>query len=163
MRKNISRLILLPLLVFVSGVAWAKPQIKLSMTSEKEVTVKQGGKNVVKRMPASDIEPGQILIFTIKYTNAGNEKATNVVINNPIPKETVYEVGSAKGGSEITFSIDNGKDFKRPSLLTYEVTGPDGKKIRKKASPEQYTHVRWLISEVPPGGSGEVSYRARVK
>jgi len=163
MHKNISRLILLTLFMFSSGVVWAKPQIKLSMTSEKEVTVKQDGKNIVKRMPASKIEPGQVLIFTIKYSNTGDEKATNVVINNPIPKQTVYEVGSAKGGNEITFSIDNGKNFKRPSMLTYELTGQDGKKIRKKASPEQYTHVRWLISALPPGSSGEVSYRVRVK
>jgi hypothetical protein len=87
-----------------------------------------------------------------------------VVVDNPIPKETTYVVGSANGaGSDITFSINNGKDFKKPTLLTYEVKGPDGKSIKKKASPEQYTNVRWVISTVPPGKGGEVSFKARVK
>lgn len=150
--------------ITVSTTAWAKPEIVLSVTSEKEVIEKQNGKNVVKRVPAKDIESGQILIFTLKYSNKGNENAKNVVFDNPIPKETVYEVGSAKGArSKITFSINDGKNYKKPSLLTYEIKGPDGKKIRKKASPENYTNVRWVVPSVPPGGGGELSYRARVR
>jgi len=157
--------------ITVSTTAWAKPEIVLSVTSEKEVIEKQNGKNVVKRVPAKDIESGakdiesgQVLIFTLKYSNKGNENAKNVVFDNPIPKETVYEVGSAKGaGSEITFSINDGKSYKKPSMLTYEIKGAGGKKIRKKASPEKYTNVRWIIPGVPPGAGGELSYRARVR
>jgi len=151
-------------LLLVSSIAWAKPQIVLSINSEKEVIEKQNGKKIVKRVPATDVEPGQTLIFTLKYSNKGNENAKNVVVDNPIPKETVYEVGSAIGaGSDITFSINNGKDYKKPSLLTYEIKGSDGKPVRKKASPEQYTNVRWIIPSVPPGGAGELSYRVRVR
>ena len=125
---------------------------------------KKNGKNVLKRVPASDVESGQVLIFTLKYSNKGNEKAKNVVVDNPIPKETIYEIGSATGaGSKITFSINDGKNYKKPSMLTYEIKGSDGKKVRKKASPEKYTNVRWLIPSVPPGGGGELSYRARVR
>lgn len=150
--------------MFLSVSVWAKPEITLSMTSEKEVVEKQNGKEVVKRIPAKDIEPGQVLIFTLKYSNKGDEAATNVVFDNPIPKETVYEIGSATGsGSDITFSINGGKDYKKPTLLTYEIKGPGGKAIKKKASPGQYTNVRWVVATVPPGSGGELSYRARVK
>ncbi len=151
-------------LVFLSATAWAKPKVELTMTSEKEVVEKNNGVETVKRVPATDIESGQVLIYTMKYSNTGDEAATNVVVDNPIPKETVYELDSAKGaGSEIKFSINGGKNYKQPSLLTYEIKGSDGKPVRKKASPEQYTHVRWIIATVPPGGSGELSYRVRVK
>jgi uncharacterized repeat protein (TIGR01451 family) len=158
------RLVTLMALLLITTTAWAKPEITLSVTSEKEVVEKQNGKNIVKRVPAKDVESGQVLIFTLKYSNSGNENAKNVVFDNPIPKETVYEIGSAKGvGSEITFSINDGKSYKKPSMLTYEIKGPDGKRIRKNASPEKYTNVRWVIPSVPPGGGGELSYRVRVR
>ena len=155
---------ILAMLIFTSTTAWAKPEIVLSISSEKEVVEKQNGKDITRRVQATDVEPGQVLIFTLRYSNKGNEIAKNVVVDNPVPKETIYEVGSATGaGSAITFSINNGKDYKKPSLLTYEIKGSDGKLVRKKASPEQYTNVRWTIASVPPGGSGELSYRARVR
>jgi len=149
---------------FICSVAWAKPEVTLSIVSEKEVKEQQNGKEVVKRVRADEIEPGQVLIYTLTYSNKGDEKATNVVFDNQIPKEVVYVVGSASDEEgEVTFSINNGKDFKRPSMLTYEVKGQDGKIIKKKASPEQYTNIRWVISVIPPGKSGKLSYRAKVK
>ena len=159
-----SQYLTLLVLVFLSATAWAKPKVELTMTSEKEIVEKNNGVETVKRVPATDIESGQVLIYTLKYSNKGDEAATNVVVDNPIPGETVYEVGSVTGaGSEITFSIDGGKGYKKPSLLTYEIKGSTGVPVRKQASPEQYTHVRWIIATVPAGGSGELSYRVRVK
>jgi len=68
--------------------------------------------------------------------------------------------GSAFGNdAEITFSIDNGKTFKKPSLLTYEVKLPSGKIEKRTASPEQYTHIRWTVSVIPAHGSGQVVFR----
>ena len=164
MHKTQQHFFIFLLSLLLSTTVWAKPKVELSMSSEKEITLKENGVDVVKRVPATEVEPGQILVFTLSYSNKGDEKATNVVFNNPIPKETVYEPGSAIGsGSEITFSIDGGKNYKKPSLLTYETRGPDGKPVKKKASPEQYTHVRWKISSVAPGGGGQLSYKARVK
>ena len=164
MHRKGQRLVTLMALFLITTTAWAKPEIVLSVISEKEVIEKQNGKNIVKHVPAKDIESGQVLIFTLKYSNKGNENAKNVVFDNPIPKETVYEVGSAKGaGSEITFSINDGKSYKKPSMLTYEIKGAGGKTIRKNASPEKYTNVRWIIPGVPPGAGGELSYRARVR
>ena len=152
------------MLLIISSTAWAKPEVTLSITSEKEVVEKQNGKEVVRYVRADEVDPGQVLVYTLSYANKGDEKATDVVVDNQIPKEVVYIVGSASGeGSVITFSINNGKDYKRPSLLTYEVKGPDGKTVRKIASPEQYTNIRWVINEVPPGGSGKLIYRAKVK
>lgn len=164
MRRKQQFGLLMLLMLFASSTAWAKPEVTLSITSEKEVKVQQDGKEVTRRVVANEVEPGQVLIYTLKYSNKGDEKATNVVIDNQIPKEVVYLIGSATGiGSEITFSINNGKEFKRPSLLTYEIKDADGRTVKKKASPEQYTNIRWVINEIPQGGGGELTYRARVK
>ena len=161
--KNL-HLIVFMALIFISTSVWAKPEITLSVTSEKEIIEMNQGKKNVKRVPAKEIEPGQVLIFTLKYSNKGDEAATKVVFDNPIPKETVYEMGSAAGsGSDITFSINGGKDYKKPTFLMYEVKGTDGKAVKRKASPDLYTNVRWVISTVPPGSDGELSFRAKVK
>jgi uncharacterized repeat protein (TIGR01451 family) len=155
---------LITLLLFAPAIALAQPKISVSMKAEKEVVEVVNGKQVTKRIPAQSADPGQKLIFTLQYKNDGNEKATNVKVDNPIPENTIYIVGSGIGkNSKMLFSIDGGKSYKQPSLLTYEETLPDGKKVKKQASPEQYTHVRWVISEVPPGKAGTVGFQVKMK
>lgn len=149
--------------LFLPLSAFAKPQITIDMTSEKEIIEMVDGKEVTKLVSATEVEPGQILIFNLNYANNGDEKATNVVINNPIPKDTIYVIGSAsEDKGELLFSIDSGQAFKKPSLLTYEIKSQDGKLIRKIASPEQYTDIRWIIPEILPGTSGKLSFQVKV-
>jgi uncharacterized repeat protein (TIGR01451 family) len=156
--------VLLTLFFIFPVTAFAQPEITIDMKAEKEVVEVVGGKQVVKRIEAKTANPGEKLIFTLQYKNKGNEKAKNVKVDNPIPKDTVFVVGSGIGkNSKMMFSIDGGKTYKAPSLLQYEVTLSDGKKIKKQASPDQYTHVRWIISEVPPGQQGTVGFQVKMK
>lgn len=154
------------LLIFAltPAISWARPDVKLSIKSEKEVVQIKNGKKIIKRVPAKTVSSGKTLIFVLRYVNQGKDPAVNVKFNNPISEEGEYLVGSAKGkGSTITFSIDGGKNFKKPGLLTYEVVQPNGKKKKKVASPEQYTHVRWLIPRIAPGGKGQLEFKVRIK
>lgn len=164
MYKN-AILVLLGTMVFSLPVsATAGPKIEVQTISEKEIIEIVDGKETVKIIPATDIEPGQNLIFTLKYSNTGDEKATNVVINNPIPKDTTYQIGSAFGeNSTIVFSIDSGQTFKDPSLLEYEIKGSNGKSTQKIASSEQYTDIRWIVQKISPGEQGKVGFKAKVK
>ena len=144
--------------------AFAAADIKLSVTAEKEVTVKEAGREVKKRTAAETIEPGEEIIYTIRYVNRGDLEATNVDVKNPVPINTVYVSGSASGkGSDITFSADEGKTFGKSSSVTFQVRDANGKKITRNAEPENYTHVRWIIKQIDPGQSGELGYRVRVK
>lgn len=149
--------------LFLPTAALAKPQVELAITAEKEVTAVENGQQVVKRVPAADILPGETVIYTIVFANTGDETATNMLIDDPIPDGTAYVPGSATEAGEVTFSIDGGQTYKKPSLLTYEVTNPDGSKEKRVASPEQYTHVRWQIPQIAAGAKGEVSFRVKVK
>jgi uncharacterized repeat protein (TIGR01451 family) len=149
--------------LLLPALAWAAPKVELSIQAEKEVTVTEDGKKVTKRVAAEEAAPGETIIFTITYANTGDEAATNVVVNNPLPQGTAYIPGSATEKGEVSFSIDGGETFKKPSLLTYEVTNPDGTKEKRTASPEQYTHVRWQLPSIPAGEKGEVSFRVKVK
>lgn len=152
------------ILIFIPGLAFAEPKVSIETVAEKEIVETVDGKKVKKLVPAKNADPGQKIIFTLNYKNKGSEKAVKVKIDNPIPKGTSYVVGSGIGkNSKMLFSIDGGKTYHSPSLLKYTVTLNDGKKVQKQASPDQYTNVRWVINEIPPGGSGKVGFRVKVK
>ena len=144
--------------------ALAKPLVSVSITAEKEVTVVMNGQKATKKVAANTIDPGDVIFYTLNYINSGNEAATNAVLDDPLPKGTVYLPGSAFGaGAEITFSIDGGKTFKKPSLLTYTVKHPNGTSENRAASPEEYTHIRWVIAKIPAGAKGTVGFRVEIK
>lgn len=151
------------MLVAMPLAAWAQPKVEISIKAEKEVTVTAKGKQVKRKIAAKGVQPGEEIIYTLNYSNSGTEAAKDVVISDPIPEGTAYLPGSASEVGELTFSIDKGKSFKKPTLLTYELKGGDGKVLKKVATPDDYTDIRWTIPSIPAGGKGSVSFRVKVK
>ncbi|MDZ7686202.1 MAG: hypothetical protein U5O39_15330 [Gammaproteobacteria bacterium] len=155
---------LLFLIASSPAMAVADPNIQLDMSVAKEIVVEQDGEQVRRWVEASDVQPGEKLMYTVNYVNTGDEPATEVKIENPIPDLTVYVSDSASGeNSKIVFSADGGKTFASPEEVTYEVAVFGGGTDRRKASPARYTNIRWLIDEIPPGASGEVSFVVTVQ
>jgi len=162
MKKIAQLVVVVSLLLPLTAIA--KPLVSVSITAEKEITVTEKGKTVKKMIPADKIEAGDIIFYKINYVNSGDEPATDAVLNDPIPQGTSYLPGTAYGeAADVTFSIDGGKSFKKPSLLTYEIKHKDGTVEKKAASSEEYTNIRWLISRVPAGSRGTVGFQVRVK
>ena len=158
----------LPLLCFmllcIPAAALAKPNVAVSIKAEKEITVKENGKEVKKVIEAKEILPGDIITYSLNFANSGDAAASNVILNDPIPEGTAYLFGSAtETAGELSFSIDHGKSFKKASMLTYEMSLPGGGKEKRTASPEQYTDIRWIIKTIPPGVQGLVSFKVKVK
>ncbi|MFZ1036437.1 MAG: hypothetical protein WAU61_04670 [Smithella sp.] len=152
-------LLLVPILLLFSVQVFAKALITVNIKAEKEVTVNKEKKMVAVKA----IDPGDVVLYTINYVNSGDEAATNAFLDDPVPKGTFYLDGSAIGkDADVTFSIDGGKTFKKPSVLTYEVK-VNGKMEKRIASPEQYTDIRWTVSVIPAHGSGQVGFKVRVK
>lgn len=147
-------------LTLASVAAMAAPQISIETRVEKEVRVTDAnGETRVERVTADTVSPGETLFFTLSFSNSGDEAATNVKLDNPIPEGTRYVGNSAWGqDADILFSIDQGQTFKQPAMLTYSVDGAES-----QASPEQYTNVRWLIGSIPAGSSGEAGFSATVQ
>ena len=169
-KENIvKRALLKKLVVVVAGLlvtaslAWAKPLVSVGITAEKEVTVVVKGEKVKKRVPIKTIKPDEVIFYTLSYINSGDEAATNAVLDDPIPQGSVYIPGSATGvGAEILFSIDGGKTFKKPTLLTYEIKNSDGALDKRTASPDEYTHIRRIIDKIPAGAKGKVGFQVRI-
>ena len=163
MKKHVWLMAILAALLLPMA-AFAKPLVSVSITAEKEVTVVKDGQKVTKKVPATKIDAGDVIFYTVSYVNSGDEPATNAVLDDPIPLGTVYLPGSAFGaGAEITFSTDGGKAFKKPSLLVYEMKNPNGAMEKRTASPEEYTHIRWIISKINAGAKGTVGFQVKIK
>ena len=97
-------LLLMAVLSPISVAAVADPNIQLDMDVTKEILIEENGQEVTRWVEAEDIEPGQKLRYTVRYLNVGDEPATEVRIENPVPDLTVYLSDSASGeGSKIVF------------------------------------------------------------
>lgn len=156
-------LLVLATLTFVAPVM-AQPKVSLETTLEKEVTTMEDEKFVTKFVEAKEASPGDTVRITLTLSNSGDEKALNLVIDNPVAEGTQYIQGTASEDLVIPlFSVDNGKTFKNVSLLTLDITLPDGTRETRKASPENYTTIRWTIPEISAGGTGTVSFKALIK
>jgi len=156
---------LLLVALFVSTQALAAPQMTIESRIEERQVVVVAGREEVRYVSTAATTPGSVLRFTLAYRNAGDEPATEVILDNPIPPGTTYLGGSALAtdGGQIEFSVDGGKNYRDPTLLTTEITLPNGTRETHRASPEQYTHIRWRLTNVPAGTSGTVSFEAQVK
>lgn len=150
-------------LCLAAGPLFAKPKIELSIAQAKEVVEVKGGVKVARLVPVKEASPGDVLEYTLTYTNSGDELAKDAAIDDPIPKGASYLAGTAAGeGAEITFSTDGGKTYAPAVKLTYETRSATGQVEKRTATPSDYTHVRWTVKSIPPSASGKVSFRVRV-
>ena len=139
----------------------ALAEVRLATEAFKIVPVKQADGSVVEEWQAAEkVVPGDKVGYRISYSNAGNEAAGQVVINNPVPAEASYIANSATGaGTAITYSVDGGKTFAVASQLTVTENG-----VSRAAKAEDYTHVRWQLTQpVEAGASGKVEFKVRIK
>jgi len=156
--------ILMAVIIVFPLTAWAEPQVGIKVDAQKEVKLQENGQTVIKRVAAESVEPGEAIFYTLTYTNTGDQKATNVIVNNPVPGGVEYLSQSAYGeGSTILFSIDKGQTFKQPQDLLVAYTLHDGKQMSRQAYASEYTNIRWVVGEVPAGGSGVLGFQVKVK
>ena len=90
------------LLILAMFSSQAMAQIELKTIAEIEVTeTDKQGKKIVKRTAPTTVVPGTEVIYTITAKNTGNEPADNIVVTNPVPKDTEYVDGSAFGAGTL--------------------------------------------------------------
>ena len=150
----------------LSGTALAQqaPRLDLKTTVQKEVKVKKQGKWALETIPVEKTGPGDVLVYTIAYLNAGKTPAHEARIENPVPRGAVLIPESPAGvDADVTCSIDHGRTWYKPPVMV-QVKNPAGKEVVQPAPVERYTHIRWVIKKpVLPGQSGRVSFKATVR
>lgn len=81
--------------------------------------------------PAGQTAPGNILTYTLCYSNSGNAPATGVVLTDDIPINTSYVPGSVTANPGTTVEFNDG--------ATWSPT-----------EPASVSSLRWLIGTLPP-------------
>ncbi len=147
----------------------AKPQVQLRLTADKKI-VKQDvqGKPTVTWLSLQGnvvVQPGDVIRYTVNGANSGSRPASNLVVTQPIPKQTAYVLNSSatiNSTATVTYSIDNGKTF--VAKPTVQVKLANGKVETQNAPAEAYTHVRWKFNNtIAPKSTVGAVYQVRVK
>lgn len=114
------------------------------------------------RVEAPAAQPGDTLRYVLTFTNRETRPLRNVVFDNPIPAGVSLLGSSARmgGAGRVEYSIDGGRQYSaQPMVLVEE----NGQQVRRAATPESYTHIRWtLTGTVAPGASVTAQYDVRV-
>lgn len=144
----------------VLGTSLAAPALAqpTAVTLEGEVkvvreVVENGNTREALEEP-SQVLPGDRLVFTTHYRNAGDKPVTDFVVTNPLPAPVKL---TQAGAFEV--SVDGGKSY--GPLAALKATGADGKP--RAAELGDVTHVRWRLASIAPGASGDVTYFAEVR
>jgi uncharacterized repeat protein (TIGR01451 family) len=116
------------------------------------------GKRSQRLVPASAINQGDVVFYTVQIRNPTALPARDIAVVQRIPANTTYVPGSASGPSvDITFSVDGGQTFLREKQLT--IATSEG--ASRVASPGDYTHIRWQLRNVlAPGAVALVRFQA---
>lgn len=143
-----------------------KPQLELRLEAKKQVIVKDKEGKEVKTWEALQgqavVKPGDILQYTLTGSNKSDRPIKNLTLNQPIPKQMVYVLKSARASNDgkITYSIDNQRTFVENP--TVEVTRK-GKVEIEPAPATAYTHIRIQVLSVPGKATVTATYEAQVR
>lgn len=136
-----------------------RPHIKLSLT----VAIERDSKKISVEK-AGPVSPGEVVSYTMNSVNEGSAPAREYRAVGQIPQSATFVAGSAlvDGNSQVSYSIDNGRQFSAIPMI--DVKQADGA-IKKVAAPvSMYTQVRFEWADPLVAGSKVVaSYQVRVK
>lgn len=154
-------------LAHVHSTARASDVVEVTLVAEVRDEVQVAGRPFVRMAPATVLQQGQEVFYTVRILNPAAQPARDVAVVQRIPQNTSYVPNSAGGpGAEITFSTDGGQSFAKEGQLTVtEQAGPAANSNRtaltRPATPQDYTHIRWrLRNSLAPGAVALARFRA---
>ena len=111
----------------------------------------------VEVTPAPSVSHADELIVSVRFTNLTEQVLDSIRITSPVPPDVRYVAQSASGpGSDVLFSVDDGRTFGLPEELT--LAAPD--RGVRRADAADYTHVRWVLrAPLDAGATGIARFR----
>ena len=163
----------------------ASAQVEVHIASYLVQVDKQTGKETL--VESDTAHPGDVVQYVITATNTAQTKVEGLALIGPVPAPTkllplwyqaILDYLGGKGDAPVfckmtpnskdaqtlyvtstrlpEFSLDGGKTYSPPPV-TYVVNGET-----KQATPEMFTHIRWIIAALGSGDKVEISYRVVV-
>ena len=121
--------------------------------ADLDEVIDENGETKTELVELDTAVPGDEVVYTVTFTNIGNEPAENIRITNPIPQQMRYVTGTAFGpGSYVEYSVDGGETWgEAQSLLIRDESGSE-----RPAAADDFTHIRWALNA--PLAAGERSF-----
>ena len=113
-----------------------------------------GGERVRTIEPAEELRRGDKVVLVVEWNR--ERSGTPVTVSSAIPRELAFQKSSSDA---MEVSIDGGRSWGQ--LGTMRI---DDANVRRRASPEDVTHVRWRFTDRrDPARGGRVTYSAIVR
>lgn len=155
------------------GAAIAQTQrqspVQIQLAAARQVVQTDAmGKQQVTWQPLQGkvaVQPGHVIRYTLNGANNSDRPLKNLVLTQPIPRQTVYILNSITvdhPSTVVTYSIDNGRSFVEKPTIKIKLA--NGKVETQPAPAELYTHVRWQFKQlIKPQTAVNATYQVRVK
>ena len=143
-RRIVSAFVLAAAAFGTAEAQQAAPQPALAITVQNRTASAEAAQGAARK--DSTVKPGDVLHYTLTFSNPTPRALGNVQLSNPLPKGLEFvpaSVRASRADARLEFSADGGKTFAAEPTLEVVV---DGKTVRRPAAPEQYTHVRWTVT-----------------
>lgn len=147
------------MLMTLPAPAYAQPSSPVQLTGYvqvERVVVDERGETRREWSDPVTVVPGDRLLMGTRYANGGSNVIENFVISNPVPP--AVRVSEVPDAAQIV-SVDGGRSW--GPFAAQIIRMDDG--TTRPAAPEDITHLRWTLTAVPPGSSGQVEYAATVR
>jgi len=158
----IKRFSILAISAFSLAFATQATALTATQKVEKEVvTTNAAGQEVVSRIPAELVTPGETVVYTVEFVNDSAAPATDLVLAMPVPLDIRYIEGSAdRDGAVVLYSTDGGEVYQSRKDLVMPAVGGGTRTARS----EDITHIQWTIAgPVPVGATDNVVFKGRLK
>ncbi|MBD2189075.1 DUF11 domain-containing protein [Pseudanabaena mucicola] len=142
--------------------------IQLQLTAEKKSLLAVASGTVEwKALPNNaSLRPGETVRYVVTASNTSDRNIKKLVVTQPIPKSSIYVLGSATlpniQGVKVDYSIDGGKTY--TATPTIRVKNEKGEIVTVPAPDNMYTHVRWNFGDNFPAKTAvNATYQVRIR
>lgn len=157
--SNILGVTVVVMLSVSSAFAQGTPKLDLKIEDQK-INLSQTEKRDAKSITYL---PGDTLRYILTASNIGDGLMTDPEIVDPIPAGVTYIPETAVGAdTDITFSINQGSAY-MPWPPYYTVRNSKGILIKRNATPDMISHIKWkILKNLEPGDSRQLEFAVEV-
>ncbi len=136
-------------------------QIQMAVSKIVMKKIQRDGKWILQYQRKADVQeakPGEILEYTIRYTNISQQILNKIQIIGPIPANTYLQKDSIRNQQvgQMYASADQGKTYQVPPLQ--KILVENGKSKTVLIPETEWTHLKWLVPSLNPLQSITVRY-----
>ena len=127
----------------------APVQLKLAAERQSIIATASGRVDWKPMSENASLRPGETIRYVVTASNTSDRQIKKLVVTQPIPKGSVYVLGSATlpkvEGANLDYSIDGGKTYSEKPTIRVKLE--NGEIVTRPAPDSMYTHVRWRFGD----------------